>query len=134
MIWLFIILFFIQEPSGRSPEELIRLATTRPQPGENYLVLPSLPTDIREEIVLEITSSAKVRQYYEKLDAANRRNVEWFDGVAGLEKERAIWSLLSCLCNTKTIPNRPPGAPEIRLLKLSRSQNGQGFPFRHPSR
>jgi hypothetical protein len=99
MIWLFIIIFLNQASTERSPQELIRLATTRPWPGENYPVLPTLPTEIRDGIVFEINSSANVRHYYEKLDAANRRNVEWFDGIAGLQKERAIWSLLSGLCH-----------------------------------
>jgi hypothetical protein len=99
MIWLFIILFFNQASTERSPQDLIRLATTRPWPGENYPVLPTLPTVIRDGIVHEINSSRSVRKYYEKLDATNRTNVEWFDGVAGLQKERAIWSLLSGLCH-----------------------------------
>src|SRR5919109_4386115 len=123
MIWLFIILFFNQASIERSPEELIRLATTRPWPGENSPVLPTLPTEIRDGIVHEINSSKNVRQYYEKLDATNRRNVDWFDGVAGLQKERAIWSLLSGLCH-------PSDDVQLRALKsLAIVKDKRAVPF-----
>lgn len=79
------------------PSELIRAATTRPWPGENYPALPSLTTSMRSLISDEIRNSQAVSGAYAKLDAAHRRNVEWFEGVAELEKQKAIWSLQSCL-------------------------------------
>ena len=30
---------------------------------------------------------------------ASKRNIEWFEGIAELEKAKALWSLLSCLCH-----------------------------------
>lgn len=97
MIFLFFLLCFSQAADAVTPQELIRLATTRPWPGENYPVLPAIPTALREEIIHEINSSKQVRVSYEKLDAAHRRNTDWFDGIIGLEKEKAVWSLLACL-------------------------------------
>jgi hypothetical protein len=83
--------------SVSDPNELIKAATTRPWPGENYPALPSLSTETRSLVANEIRSSQAVSSAYAKLDAANRRNVEWFEGVAELEKQKALWSLLSCL-------------------------------------
>jgi hypothetical protein len=80
---------------AQAPKDLIKAATTRPWPGENYPALPSLSSETLERVAGEITRSETVRRAYEKLDA-KRTNVEWFDGVAELEKQKAVWSLLSC--------------------------------------
>jgi hypothetical protein len=97
MILLFLLLFLGQIPVQPTPQELIKSATMRPWPGENRPFLPAISSAMRDEIVYEINSSIQVRQSYEKLNTAHRRNIEWFEGVAGLEKEKAIWALLSCL-------------------------------------
>lgn len=86
-----------QAIDASDPQELIKAATTRPWPGENYPALPSLSTEMQGLVANEIRSSPSVRNSYAKLDAAHRRNVEWFEGVAELEKQKALWSLLSCL-------------------------------------
>jgi RNA polymerase sigma factor (sigma-70 family) len=82
-----------------NPNDLIKAAIKRPDGGDNYPVLPALSTPMRGQAANEILGSDAVRQAYEKLDAVNRRNVDWFDGVAELEKHKAVWCLLSCLCH-----------------------------------
>ena len=79
------------------PKELIKAATTRPWPGESYPALPSLSSETQSLVIDEIRSSQAVRSAYAQLDAASRSNVDWFEGVAALEKQKALWSLLSCL-------------------------------------
>jgi hypothetical protein len=82
--------------AGRELDDLIGAATTRPWPGEGYPVLPALSTEMRGRLGGEIGGSGRVRAAYEKLDAA-RDNAEWFEGVAELEAEGAVWCLASCL-------------------------------------
>ncbi len=107
----------------RSPRELIKAATTRPWPGESYPTLPSLSTEMQGRVANEIAASARVRQAYEKLDAANRRNVEWFAAVAELEREKALWCLLSCLCH-------PHEDTQIHALRsLARLGDTRAVPF-----
>jgi hypothetical protein len=106
----------------QDPKDLIKAATTRPWPGANYPPLPALSSEMLERITSEITGSEAIRRAYEKLDA-KRRNVEWFDGVAELEKQRAVWSLLSCLCH-------PSDDVQIHALRgLKRLQNTRAVPF-----
>ena len=95
---LLIIICFSQISYSQKPftdDELIKAATTRPWAGENYPLLPNLSTEVKGEIIGELNKTL-IRQAYEKLDA-KRRNVEWFAGVEELEKQKAVWSLLSCL-------------------------------------
>jgi hypothetical protein len=107
---------------AQAPKDLIKAATTRPWPGANYPVLPSLSSETLEKIASEITGSEAVRRAYEKLDA-NRSNVEWFDGVAELEKQKAVWSLLSCLCH-------PSDDVQIHALRsLKRLQDKRAVSF-----
>jgi hypothetical protein len=87
----------VRGPAGREVDRLIAAATTRPWPGESYPALPSLSTEMRGRIESEIAGSDRVRAAYEKLDAANRDNAEWFEGVNELAAEKAVWSLASCL-------------------------------------
>jgi len=42
----------------------------------------------------EIAASPAVRSAYDKLNVAKNRNVDWFEGVAELEKQRAVSCLL----------------------------------------
>ncbi len=84
---------------AQSPLDLIKAATTRPWPGENYPVLPVLSTEMRGMVSNEIAGSAAIREAYEKLDAIRRRNVEWFEGIKELQQHKAVWSLQSCLCH-----------------------------------
>src|SRR5262249_44530981 len=81
-----------------NPDDLVKAALARPDPGDNYPALPALSTEMRGQVCSEIAASDAVRGAYEKLDA-KRRNVDWFDGVAELEKRKAVWCLLSCLCH-----------------------------------
>jgi len=107
---------------AQAPKDLIKAATTRPWPGENYPALPSLSSEMLERVAGEITGSETVRRAYEKLDA-RRRNVEWFDGVAELEKQKAVWSLLSCVCH-------PSDDVQIHALcSLKRLQDQRAIPF-----
>jgi hypothetical protein len=107
---------------AQAPKDLIEAATTRPWPGKNYPALPSLSSEMLEKVASEITGSEAVRRAYEKLDA-NRRNVEWFDGVAELEKQKAVWSLLSFLCH-------PSDDVQIHALRsLKRLQDKRAVPF-----
>jgi hypothetical protein len=106
----------------QDPKDLIKAATTNPGTVANYPALPALSSEILESVALEITSSEAVRRAYEKLDA-KRRNVEWIDGVAELEKQKAVWSLLSCLCH-------PSESVQIRALRsLKRLQDKSAVPF-----
>lgn len=107
----------------RSPRDLIKAATTRPWPGEAYPTLPSLSTEMQGRVANEIAASGPVRQAYQKLDAAGRRNVDWFAGVAELEKQKAVWCLLSCLCH-------PHEDVQIRALRsLERLGDKRAVPF-----
>lgn len=107
----------------RTAAQLIKAATTRPWPGKNIPELPALSTAMREKIAAEIQSSTTVQNAYEKLDASNRRNVDWFEGVAELEKQKAIWSLLSCLCH-------PHEDVQIHALRsLGRLKDKRAVPF-----
>jgi hypothetical protein len=106
----------------QDPKDLIKAATTNPGPGANYPALPAPSSEILESVALEITRSEAVRRAYEKLDA-KRRNVEWFDGVAELEKQKAVWSLLSCLCH-------PSDDVQIHALRsLKRLQDKKAVSF-----
>ena len=106
-----------------APKDLLKAATSRPWPGEGYPVLPSLSTEMRGLVCNEIANSGSIRAAYEKLDAANRRNVEWFDGVAELEKQNAVWCLLSCLCH-------PHEDVQIHALRsLERLRDKRAVPF-----
>jgi hypothetical protein len=106
----------------QDPKDLIKAAITRPWPGDNYPALPALTSEMQERIVSELTGSEAVRRAYEKLDA-KRPNVEWFDGVAELEKQRAVWSLLSCLCH-------PSDDVQIHALRsLNRLQDKRAVSF-----
>ena len=103
--------------------ELLRAATSRPWPGEAYPTLPSLSTEMRGLVRNQIDSSKRIRAAYEKLDAAKRRNVEWFEGVAELEQEKAVWCLLSCLCH-------PHEDVQIHALRgLERLRDKRAVPF-----
>ena len=108
-----------------SPAEvpkLIKAATTRPWPGENYPVLPALSTEMEGGIANEIVGSKAVRAAYTKLDA-NERNVTWFDGVAELEKAKAVLCLQSCLCH-------PSPDVQIHVLRsLERLKDKRAVPF-----
>jgi hypothetical protein len=103
--------------------ELIRAATTRPWPGKNYPELPGLPTDVVQHAAREIESSPDVRGAYAKLDAEKQRNVSWFEGVAELETQKAVWSLLTCLCH-------PHDDVQIHTLRaLARLKDERTLPF-----
>jgi len=105
------------------PNELIRAATTRPWPGENYPALPPLTTTMRTLIANEIRNSQAISSAYAKLDAANRGNVGWFEGVAELEQQKAVWSLLSCLIH-------PSEDVQIHALRsLERIGDRRAVPF-----
>jgi hypothetical protein len=106
----------------QDPKDLIKAATTRPWPGANYPALPSLSSEMLEKVASEIKGSEAVRRAYEKLDA-RRRNVEWFEGVAELEKQKALWSLLSSLCH-------PHEDVQFHALRsLNRLQDKRAVPF-----
>ncbi|MBO0724767.1 MAG: HEAT repeat domain-containing protein [Blastocatellia bacterium] len=106
----------------QDPKDLIKAAVTRPWPGANIPALPELTYEMRDRIASEIAGSESVRLAYEKLDAKGR-NVEWFEGVAELEKLKAVWSLLSCLCH-------PHEDVQIHALRsLNRLQDKRAVPF-----
>lgn len=68
---------------------------TRPWPGKNSPPLPPVSLELRQAVKEELREPG-VRKAYEMLDA-KRRNVEWFEGIEILEKEGAVWALVSCL-------------------------------------
>jgi hypothetical protein len=103
--------------------ELIRRATTRPWPGTNYPELPGLPDYIVQHAAREMESTPMVKDAYAKLDAANQSNGSWFQGVAELEKQKAVWSLLTCLCH-------PHDDVQIHVLRsLARLKDERALPF-----
>jgi len=109
--------------SMSDPKNLIKAATTRPWGRENYPALPSLSTEMQDLVANEIRGSKAVNDGFVKLDAANRRNVDWFEGVAELERQKALWSLLSCLVH-------PSDDVQIRALKsLERLGDKRAVPF-----
>jgi hypothetical protein len=106
-----------------STDQLIDKVITRPWPGTNFPPLPALPSTLREQVSREIQSSIQVREAYEKLDAARMSNVQWFEAVESLEKQRALWSLLSALCH-------PSDDVQIHALRsLKRLNDKRGVPF-----
>lgn len=113
----------VARAAEQGPRDLIKAATTRPWPGEAYPTLPALSTEMQGRVGNEIAASGEIRRAYEKLDAAGRRNVDWFAGVAGLEKEKAVWCLLSCLCH-------PHEDVQIHALRsLERLGDKRAVPF-----
>ena len=108
-------------PQEPTPADLIRAATTGDWPV--YPVLPSLSTEMRGNGSNEIPQNPEVRAAYALLGAKNRRNVEWFEGVARLEKLRAVWCLQSCLCH-------PHEDVQIHALRaLERLGDRRAVPF-----
>ncbi|MBO0858023.1 MAG: hypothetical protein J2P21_06115 [Chloracidobacterium sp.] len=106
----------------QDPKDLIKAATTRPWPGANYPSPPTLSSEMLEKVASEITGSEAVRMAYEKPDA-RRRNVDWFEGVAELEEQKAIWSLLSRL-------SRPSDDVQYHSLRaLKRLEDKRAVPF-----
>jgi RNA polymerase sigma factor (sigma-70 family) len=103
--------------------DLVKAATVRPGGGENYPVLPVMSTQMRGSVVAEIHNSDAIRQAYEKLDAVKRRNVDWFEGVAELEKQQVVWCLLSCLCH------HSPDVQIHALRSLERLGDKRAVPF-----
>jgi hypothetical protein len=81
-----------------TPKDMVDAVVVRPGKGENHPVLPSLPTDLRFKIMNQLATSQPIREAYAKLDAG-QRNVSWFEGIAELEKQKAVWPLLSVLCH-----------------------------------
>jgi len=81
-----------------SPKDMVDAVVTRPIKGENYPVLPALPTELRSNIMNQLVESKPIRDTYAKLDA-RQRNVSWFEGISELEKQKAVWPLLSALCH-----------------------------------
>lgn len=124
MFLLLAIACFSQISYSQTPltdDELIKSVTTRPWAGENYPLLPSLSSEIKGEISGELRKPS-IRQSYEKLDA-KRRNGEWFAGIVELEKQKAVWSLLSCLIH-------PSDDVQINALRsLERLGNIKAVPF-----
>jgi uncharacterized protein (TIGR03067 family) len=112
------------EAAPTPPNELVKAALARDGfPPDDYPVLPSLSTEMRGEVCNEIDRSAVIRAAYAKLDVVRRRNVDWFEGVAGLEKEKAVWSLLSCLCHASV-------DVQIHALRaLERVKDKRAVPF-----
>jgi len=111
------------EPGERTPDDLIDAATTRPWPGRNYPALPSLSTELRYLVTREILGSTEVRQAYEMLEAKERLNVDWFEGIRRLEEQRAVWSILSCLCH-------PSEDVQVNALRsLERLGDPRAVPF-----
>lgn len=126
LILLFILLMFLLITSSKAStaecNELIKVATTRPWGGENYPALPSLSTEMQGLVCGDIVSSLAVRNAYIKLDT-KRRNVEWFQGVAELEKLKASWALQSCLIH-------PSEDVQIFALNsLERIKDKRSIPF-----
>ena len=106
-----------------TPLDLIQSAITRPWSGESFPVLPTLSTEMRGRVSNEIIKSSEIRDAYSLLDVKNRRNVEWFRGIARLEKAKAVWSLQSCLCH-------PSEDVQIRALQsLERLGDKHAVPF-----
>lgn len=105
-----------------SPGDLLKAATTRFGPGENYPVLPSLSTELRGRICNEITRP-EIREAFELLDIQHKRNVDWFEAVERLEREQAVWSLHACLVHQSE-------DVQIEALRaLGRLKNKDAVPF-----
>lgn len=124
ILLILVVMCFFQitySQTNLTDDELIKAVTTRPWAGENYPLLPSLSTEIKGEVLGELRKPL-IRQAYEKLDA-KRRNVEWFAGVEELEKQKAVWSLVSCLIH-------PHDDVQIHALRsLERLGNTKAVPF-----
>jgi hypothetical protein len=118
------ILLAVVPAANDNPGDLVKAATARVGfSPEGHPVLPSLSTEVRGRVCNEIATSALVRGAYEKLDVAKRRNVDWFEGVAELEKQRAVWCLQSCLCH----PSPDVQIHALRSLERLRDKNAVAF-------
>ena len=99
----------------------VKAVIVRPWPGENYPALPSLPSQLQENILAELETPA-IRSAYNKMDA-KRPNEEWFKGLEELESNKAVWCILSCLCH-------PHDDVQIRALRTLEKLNDQrAVPF-----
>jgi hypothetical protein len=112
------------EAAPPAPIDLVKAATSRVGfPPEGHPVLPSLSTEMRGSVCNEIATSPAVRSAYDKLNVVKNRNVDWFEGVAELEKQRAVSCLLSCLCH-------PSDDVQIHALRsLERLKDKRAVPF-----
>jgi hypothetical protein len=121
---LITLLLAVVPAANETPGDLVRAATARVGfPPEGYPVLPSLSTEVRGRVCNEIANSSAVRGAYEKLDVAKRRNVDWFGGVAELEKQRAEWCLQSCLCH----PSQDVQIHALRSLERLKDKSAVSF-------
>ena len=80
------------------PQELLAAMIKRPWPGENYPALPSLSSALSGRITEEMSRRPAVLDAFKRLEP-NRSNHDWFDAVATLQREKAVWALQACLCH-----------------------------------
>lgn len=92
-------LFLVAEVhSEDDPGKLLAAMTKRPWPGVCYPPLPALSATMTGNIGNEINGRPALIEAIRQLDPA-RSNNDWFDAVAMLEREKAVWSLQACLCH-----------------------------------
>ena len=108
--------------SEPTPRDLIAAATTRPWPGENYPVLPSLSTEMRSRIGNEI-GRPEIRKAFGLLDVQRKGNVGSLKAVEMLEKENAVWSLQACLVH----PREDIQIDALRALGRLKDKNAVPF-------
>jgi hypothetical protein len=80
------------------PRQLVSAMTKCPWPGESYPALPSFSTAMMGRITGEIAGRPVLLEAFRHLDSSGSNN-DWFDAIAVLEREKAIWSLQACLCH-----------------------------------
>ena len=103
--------------------ELVRGVITGTSPCEDCPELPALPAGLVSNVAKESGSSPPIRRAYAKLDASKQRHTAWAEGLAELEKEKAIWCLQSALCH-------PNLGVRIRVLDaLARLRDERSLPF-----
>ncbi len=118
------ILLAVVTTSNDNPGDLVCAATVRVGfPPEAYPVLPAISTAVRGRVCNEIAGSALIRGAYKKLDVAKRRNVDWLEGAAELEKQRAVWCLQSCLCH----PSQDVQIHALRSLERLKDKSAVAF-------
>jgi hypothetical protein len=106
-----------------TPQELTKEIIRRPWPGNHSPEPPALPETVVSNTLKEIESTPAIRRAFAKLDAAKQGNATWSPDLAGLEKEKAVWSLLCCLCH----PNEDVQIGGLRAL--ARLKDERSLPF-----
>lgn len=101
---------------------LVTELTKNPQPQENYPTLPSVPEEIRMQVVLEISQSPPTLEALKKLNPKGSVH-DWAAAVAALENLKTVPGLQVALCHHHDVTQL------AALRALARLKDPRAVPF-----